>query len=188
MNRFKLFKIFCLILSVAAACYYPAKKVIQYEFSPATEFDFKVEGYDPYDPGRGHYLRLTIHPAKPSIDEKLLPNNFDNKPRYATVAKDKDGFATVTGFVDAPGETPCFKSATDYITRFSFRGIYPFTRFYINEKIAHDAEVLLQDAVKNGQRCVLRVKLFADGATAVTGLLIDGKDIRELVRGNKAAK
>ena len=186
MNRFKLFKIFCLVISVAAACYYPVKKVMQYEFAPGVEFDFKVEGFDPYDPGRGHFLQLKVYPVK--ADNKIT-TQYSSQNCYATVAKDKDGLATITGFVAVPGDVPCFKAERP---RYFFNGdipdIYPFRRFYINEEIASDAERMLGDAAGKKQKCVLRVKLFPDGASAVTGLFIDGKDIRELARAQKSEK
>ena len=186
MNRFKLFKIFCLVISIAAACYYPVKKVMQYEFAPAVEFDFKVEGFDPYDPGRGHFLQLQVYPVK--ADNKIT-TQYSSQNCYATVAKDKDGLATITGFTAVPGDIPCFKAERPrYFYNGDISDIYPFKRFYINEEIASDAERMLQNAAGKKQTCVLRVKLFPDGASAVTGLFIDGKDIRELARAKKSEK
>ena len=185
MNRFKLFKIICLVISIAAACYYPVKKVMQYEFAPAVEFDFKVEGFDPYDPGRGHFLALTVHPVK--IDKAVAEKyNYAEAP-YAVVGKDKNGLATIIDFTAAP-TVPCFKAKETFVFGERINSIYPFDRFYINEEIASDAERMLEYAANDKKTCVLRVKLFPDGASAVTGLFIDGKEIRELVRAKKAVK
>lgn len=186
MNRFKLFKIFCLVLSIGAACYYPVKKVMQYEFAPAQEFDFKVEGYDPYDPGRGHFLALQVFPKH--IDKAVAEKYNYRKTPYAVVGKDQNGIATVIDFVAAPGEAPCFKANETFVYGGKVESIYPFTRFYINEKLATDAERIFEEAVNANKLCVLRVKLYSDGASAVSALLIDGKDIRTLAREKQAEK
>ena len=186
MNRFKLFKIFCLILSIGAACYYPVKKVMMYEFSPAQEFDFKAEGYDPYDPGRGHFLALKVYPDK--IDNAIAEKYAPGKTPYVLVGKDQNGLATITGFAAAPGNTPCFKANQALVFGGRIERLYPFNRFYINEELAQDAERILEDAVNSKKTCVLRVKLYPDGASAVSSLLIDGRDIRELARAKQAEK
>ena len=164
MNRFKIFKVFCFVLSVAAALYYPVKKIMQYEFSPAQVFEFKVTAYDPYDPARGHFLALTVHPTN------FKRGNSDC--RYAVLQVDQDGFAKVQEVIGKPDGRACVK-----LTKYSKR--FPFNRFYINEELAQAADKIFQEAA-NSKRCALRVNVYSDGASAVEDLLINGVSIRKL--------
>ena len=175
MNRFKFFKVFCFVLSIAAALYYPVKKIIAYEYSPSQKFEFKVSGFDPYDPARGHYLALTVHPQYSELRKV---------GQYAVLGTDKDGFATVVDVVDSPDDRPCVKLKYKPLTSL----FYPFDRFYINEKLALVAEALFMQAVNNKQRCVLVVNVYKDGATSVSDLLIDGKSIKTLAAERCAKK
>ena len=176
MNRFKFFKIFCFILSVAAALYYPVQKIIRYEYRPARTFEFKVTGYDPYDPARGHYLALTVHPQKSNVKKDGL---------YAVIGTDKDGYADVIDLIDKPDGRPCVKLKYSSGNR---RIHYKFNRFYINEKLARRADSIFRMAVEAKKRCVLAVRVYDDGACAVSDLLIDGKSIRILAAECGVAK
>lgn len=169
MNRFKVFKIFCFILSVAAAVYYPVKKVIQYECHKSEVFEFKVTGRDPYDPARGRFLALAVHPVK--LDDKLRYK----AGYFAVLGKDKDNYASIVDIVSAPDGRSCVKlvKAYSYIR-------YPFERFYINEELAPAAEKVFNDAVAAKKRCVLSVRVYPDGASAVNDLLIDNVSIKKL--------
>ena len=176
------------IVTIGIMWYIPAKKIIAIE-APATlplTVDFKIQGYDPYDPGRGHFLALQVFPKY--IDKAVAEKYNDKKTPYAVVGKDQNGIATVIDFVAAPGEAPCFKANETVVHEGKVESIYPFTRFYINEKLATDAERIFEEAVNANKLCVLRVKLYSDGASAVSALLIDGKDIRTLTREKQAEK
>lgn len=173
MNRFKFFKIFCFVLSIAAALYYPVQKIIGYEFKTSHVFDFKVTG-DPARgryPARGRFISLTVHPRK---TEK--GNDFGGQ--YAELAVGKDGLAVVTSIVDKPGKEPCVRLKRRYYGDIH----YHFDRYYINADLAPEADKIFKDAVAKNKLCALRVKVYPDGASAVSELLIDGVDIRELAK------
>lgn len=171
MNRFKFFKIFCFVLSIAAALYYPVQKIIGYEFKTSHVFDFKVTGYDPYDPARGRFIALTVHPRK-------TEKGNDIGGQYAELAVGKDGLAVVTSIVDKPGKEPCVRLKRRYYGNI----LYNFDRYYINADLAPEADKIFKDAVAKNKLCALRVKVYPDGASAVSELLIDGVDIRELAK------
>ena len=59
---------------------------------------------------------------------------------------------------------------------------YHFDRYYINADLAPEADKIFKDAVAKNKLCALRVKVYPDGASAVSELLIDGVDIRELAK------
>ena len=170
MNRFKFFKIFCFLLSIAAVLYFPIKKIIKYEFSPAEVYDFKVTGADPYDPARGHYLALRVYPEKAAKKVRYLTE------KYAVITAGEDGFAAVSDIIDKPDGRPCVKLNKTYGANIR----YPFNRFYINEDLAAEAEQILRDAERTKKMCLLRVRVYDDGASSVDDLQIDGKSIRKL--------
>ena len=168
MNRFKFFKIFCFVLSIAAVLYYPVQKIIRYEYRPSRVFEFKITGYDPYDPARGHFLALTVHPTQANVKKD---------GNYAVLGPGKDGYAEVVDIIGKPDGRPCVKLKFK-----SYNGTlrYNFDRFYINEKLARKADSIFRMAVNAKKRCVLVVRAYEDGASAVTDLLVGGKSIRTL--------
>lgn len=180
------------LLAFAAALYYPVRKVLAFERPavPPTEIRFRVKGYDPYDPMRGHYLRLdTVVSFELSREEcgrqkKLFAGR---KTAFAAVGPGKDGMTEVTALLPA---APAGKSFVKVRT-FGFNTgcgkqksycwvQLPFDRYYLNEKLAGDAEDLLRNATRSSKHsAVLIVNLYADGRYAVRDLLIDGKPLRE---------
>ena len=179
------------VLAFAAALYYPVRKVLDYERPavPPTELRFRVTGYDPYDPARGHYLRLDTH-----VEIKLSEAEYKRQEDllkgcdkvFAVLETGKDGLSAATALVPvAPGDKPFVT-----IRNFRFRGgdkekemlllcSLPFDRFYLNEKLAQPAERLLRKVTSAGKPAVLVVDVYADGNYAVKDLLIDGKPLRE---------
>lgn len=163
----------------------PAKKILDVEASaePPLILDFPVQGYDPYDPGRGHYLAVRIAPLSVTGEQSL----FFNKQYYVTFKKDKNGLAAIDEILKKqPGKGYFLKLRVDSIynhktdkSELTLRD-FPWKRFYINEELALPAEQILQK--QNGSGCRLRVKLYNGGGSVVEDLLVDGKSIRELAK------
>ena len=174
------------ILAFAAALYYPVRKVLAFERPavPPTELRFRVKGYDPYDPMRGHYLQLNTRTVFKFAPEKWR-ERFGGAARrkaFAVLEADQDGFARVTDLLPAD-QAPSGKAFIT-VRRFwrdndSVALHLPFDRYYLNEKLAKPAEKLLFKATSAKKPAVLVVAAYADGNYAVRDLLIDGRPLRE---------
>ena len=147
---------------------------------------FRVVARDPYDPMRGHYLRLQIRDEIkiPQDEYKKRRELFEGRKVVAVLETGRDGFAHATALkpiCDAPADKPFVK-----VDQFWFRErpvsncvvVMPFDRYFINEKLAGDAEGLLQNITRdNKHSAVLVVNIYADGRYAVKDLLIDDQPL-----------
>ena len=174
------------VLAFAAALYYPVRKVLAYERPavPPTEIRFRVEGYDPYDFARGHYLRLNTRASvKVSAKEWLEKRLGENRSKaFAVLEADQAGFARVTALFP-PDRIPAGKVFVTVSVLYrdgdNVSFYLPFDRYYLNEKLAKPAEKLLREAREAGKPVALVVDIYADGNYAVRDLLVDGKPLRE---------
>ena len=177
------------IVTIGIMWYIPAKKIIAIEApgTPPLTVDFKVQGHDPYDPGRGHYLAINFAPIK--LKKEKFKNIY-SKQYYIVLKRGKDGFAEIEKVQDTcptKGKyVKCHVYYSSYILKKNGYEVsdFPWKRFYINEELARPAEQILQNAV-NKSDCRLRVKLYEGGGSAVEDLLIDGKSIRELAKAQR---
>ena len=183
------------LLAVAGALYYPVREVLAFERPkvPPTEMRFKVRAYDPYDPMRGHYLRTEVRSDIPMPKKELkeLERAFRKQHRsFAAVLETKeDGFADAVALYplrDVPDGKSFVKIDRVWFKNSRCTVTMPFDRFYINEKLAEDAETLLRNVTRDKDRsAVLVVNVYADGRYAVKDLLVDGKPILSLLRPEK---
>ena len=58
---------------------------------------------------------------------------------------------------------------------------WPFDRFYLNERLAFDADALVTERLRYGERPVAEIRLL-DGRAVLTDVLLDGVSIREIVK------
>ncbi len=180
------------LFTFAAILFYPVSKIISAEF-PAKEptvYTFEVSLYDPYDPVRGRYVQLGFDMYGEAAVAELpeMKNALSSYSKcYAVLEKDKDGKTVVTDLCVSTAEIPAGKDflRVEYLypdkcgngKRHYIR--YPFQYFYLNEKIAPEAEKLLQTRNQNAQ---LKVKVYENGKFAVDDLYINGKSIRAALR------
>jgi hypothetical protein len=141
------------ILTIGIMWYIPVKKIIAIEApgTPPLTVDFKIEGYDPYDPGRGHYLALQIVPIK--LKEEKFKNLYTQR-YYIVLKQGKDGFAEIAELRNTPPEKGKYleclvDSLYDHKLKKNHYEVsnFPWKRFYINEELARPAEQILQKAV-----------------------------------------
>ena len=180
------------IVTIGVMWYIPARKIIAIE-APATPpltVDFKIQGHDPYDPGRGHYLAIRFVPIK--LNKKKFKDVYSQR-YYIVLKQGKDGFAEIEKVQDTcPTKGKYVKCHVNYSSHILKKNGYevsdfPWKRFYINEELARPAEQILQKAVIKSD-CRLRVKLYDGGGSAVEDLLINGKSIRELAKEYRKGK
>jgi len=148
---------------------------------------FKTAPVDPYDAMRGRYVTLNFERNFIDIpqgnEEKL--NNGDLV--FLSLRKDKDGFADFSAISKNKPEKGDYIRLN--ISRLQDRRCYfvlPFNRFYMNEKLAPDAETAVFKAsrMRSQSRCTATVRVY-DGTAVVEDLFIDGVPIRDYIRKNK---
>ena len=140
---------------------------------------------DPYDLVRGRYLAVRPEenrlPAPPGMPENEAVSV------WATLEAGDDGLARIKSLSLEPVSGPTVirlvarlnpwaqEDATVFVE-------WPFDRFYINERLAPDADKLIADLFRDGkERPVAEVRLL-DGRAVLTDVLVDGESIRDVVK------
>ncbi len=193
----------CYFLAVGAALAYPVAKIISFEYPavPPNIYMFETEIDDPYDPMRGRYVRLDFKQNQvrlPGRETKLLDWG---RPCYAVLAENPDGTARIADLVTDVKKLPAGKDflkvryayfSEDFdenTKKFEKTGVHeivlPFDRFYLNERLAPEAEKEVQESTRRGKAFV-RVKIYRNGNFALDDLIVDGKPILERLRGKPA--
>ncbi len=110
-------------------------------------FTFEVEGYDPYTPMLGRFVRIRLQPSEYRISDKTLEDRLekysyrDNHPLYVEFTAGGDGLAKI-GKVSAqiPATRSYWKIINYYYYESKLNIHYPLDRVYMNENRAPKLE------------------------------------------------
>lgn len=181
------------LLAVVAGVYYPVSKIISFEFpsSAPAVFRFPVMLYDPYDPFRGRYVQLRVESQQLVVP---VERDFKDQTAYAVLEHDENGFAVVVDLVTAPqpGKTAIrVEIFRQYFQedqqKYNYIISFPFDRFYMNEKLAPEAERIVAEALqRDGEGCVIVVKVYANGNSMIADLLIGDRPIHDILKEKMA--
>ena len=170
-------------LAVLAQWAVPFSQIRGYEQTLATGslIKLKCAAPDPYDPLRGRYLAV-----RPEQREAKVPEGMKIQPHtavYATLTTGADGLASITHLSHEP------PASGDYIrlkATYPFNentGIeWPFDRFYINEKLAPEADKWFAENIRSETGVIAEVRLL-HGQAVLADLSFDGKSFREILKG-----
>lgn len=145
----------------------------------------KIQGFDPHDPFRGRYLAFAMPSAARDggFPEQALTG-------YVTVERGADGmsyFGTLTA--TAPDGGSFLRVRRRYPRRREPKSFEPpFSRFYLNEKLAPEAERILNEALRDPARQAVIAFRVHRGRAAPADLEIDGRSIAILAREAAAGK
>ncbi len=134
-------------------------------------FRFRCVPIDPVDVLWGRYVALRF--AGNDVPAgALIP---DGEVRYAVLVVDEDGFARIGDLLKEPPESgPYLKTKT---------GRLEFDRFYMNEKLAPEAESAMRERERGTAPVYLEVRILNGDAVPVE-LYIDDTPAAEYVRGH----
>jgi hypothetical protein len=163
-----------------------------------TQIRVAVTAPDPYDPLRGRYLRLRPVEAEVALDPSLASLKSGHKV-WAQLEKGADG-------LHHPGKiTEQKPDHGDYVplttrgaphARIAPGGVvqpaadaskvrveWPFDRFFVNEKIAPEADVWLRESSRGKKSVVAELRVL-NGESVLTNLEVDGSSFREVLKKN----
>ncbi|MEL7624045.1 MAG: GDYXXLXY domain-containing protein [Clostridiales bacterium] len=120
-------------------------------------YKFVVAPYDPYDPFRGRYVAL--RPV-------LTVSSSDGQ--YALLDKDAEGYAIITGWQEQKPAQGQFAKELQ------------LDRYYMNEKMAPEAERIQLNPASDEDRFYLLVKV-KNGDYVIQGLYINDIPIEEYI-------
>jgi len=193
----------CYLLAVGAALAYPVAKIISFEYPsvPPNIYTFETEIRDPYDPMRGRYVQLNFKQNRVQLPDKNT-NLLDwGRSCYAVLEANPDGTARIADLVTDVKQLPAGKDflkvrynyfAQDFDRKTKEQQktgahiiVLPFDRFYLNERLAPEAEKEVQESTRRGKAFV-RVKIYRNGNFALDDLIVNGQPILERLRGKPA--
>ncbi|MFM8952588.1 MAG: GDYXXLXY domain-containing protein [Planctomycetaceae bacterium] len=174
------------VVVVIAQWLLPLSGIWQHErvISRGTLLKIECGAPDPYDPLRGRYL--AVRPKQSTVSE---PEGFPRRgglvPVWATLETGDDGLARITSLSLEPvsGPTIIPLTARKWGTTNGTDVIWldwPFDRFYLNERLAPEADKLVAERSRD-RKTVAEVRLL-DGRAVLTDILLDGVSIREVVK------
>ena len=140
----------------------------------------KCSAPDPYDPLRGRYL--AVRPVQREIsvpaDLKLQRGMFV----YGILTPGADGLSTITSLSLTPpasGAYLRFRSGYIYSTGATIN--WPFDRFYVNEKLAPEADKWFAENIRSDKGITAEVRVL-NGRAVLEDLSMDGKSFRDILK------
>lgn len=177
------------VFAVAAVAQWllPLSGIWQHErvISRGTLVKIECGAPDPYDPFRGRYL--AVWPTQSTVSEpEGFPRGGGPVPVWATLEAGDDGLARIKSVslepVSGPTVIPLTARSWGTINGTDMIGLkWPFDRFYLNERLAPDADKLVAERSRDRKKIVAEVRLL-DGRAILTDILLDGVSIREVVK------
>ena len=148
--------------------------------SKGTLIKLKCSAPDPYDPLRGRYLAV-----RPDQDHVDVPEDFDpdrGTQVFAILTTDADGLATISSLALSPpasGDFVRVKTSYSYDKKAYIE--WPFERFYINEKLAPEADEWFAENIRTAKGIIAEVRVL-NGRAVLADLTLDGKSFREILK------
>lgn len=176
------------------------------------EVRFKCSAYDPADPFRGRYLRLSVVEECTNLLERVDGQEWDTRSRhnqglFAELEESADGYWFVLAVADAPqgdsgiwikpkrvqiehavrwGDRLDGESYDDFAKRREASPLIAMVsmpdQLFMNERLAPVAEDALREAVAQEGKGAVAVYRVKDGEIVITDVEIDGKPVGAMAR------
>ncbi|MGV3659198.1 MAG: GDYXXLXY domain-containing protein [Prosthecobacter sp.] len=153
-----------------------------------TLIKLKCTAPDPYDPLRGRYLAVS-----PVQREVTVPKDMKleaGMPVYATLTPDANGLTTLsTVSLTPPAGVTYVRLKTRYVYDYDSKAAieWPFDRYYINEKLAPEADKWFAENIRLKDGIVAEVRVL-NGRAVLEDLSLNGKSFREILKERVSAK
>ena len=145
-----------------------------------TLIKLKCSAPDPYDPLRGRYL--AVRPAQQEVNVSADMKLKQGMQVFATLTTGADGFATITSLSRTPPASGDYiRVRTGYAYESKATIEWPFERFYINEKLAPEADEWFAENIRTDKGITAEVRVLK-GRAVLADLSLDGKSFREILK------
>jgi uncharacterized membrane-anchored protein len=145
---------------------------------------FRATVVDPYDPFRGRYITLGFGNSRIVVDTlQGWPETGGYTPAYVSFRIDNEGFAQIADVRPQAPETDDYLKAECQANRIGDSTelfiVYPFTRFYMEEFKAPEAERIYREATSDPAREVRALVRVWRGKAVLTDVQVDGASLRD---------
>ncbi len=186
--KLKYLFIVALIVMILAQLIIPFKMIWDKEqvIKTGTPYKFRVMPFDPNDPFRGKYINLNFRNSQLHMKTESSFHYGDNV--LVEVMNDSLGFAQVKDIsIKKPTNSNYFtaKVNSNYFVEVNSYTIdleFPFTKFYMEETKAADAEKLYWETLRDNSKTIYALVYIKDGDAVLKDVCIDGVSIKDLVK------
>lgn len=164
-------------LTVLAQWVVPLAAVRQHErvLAEGELIRLKCTAPDPYDPLRGRYLAVRPEIREAPSAQGRMPRQG---PAYALLEVGADGIATVTRVErERPASGHHVRVRVRWASESTVHFEWPFDRYYLNEKLAPEADRWLAESLRSAKGVLAEVRVL-DGRAVLADLTLDGKSFR----------
>lgn len=164
-------------LTVLAQWVVPLAAVRQHErvLAEGELIRLKCTAPDPYDPLRGRYLAVRPEIREAPTTQGRMPRHG---PAYALLEVGADGIATVTRVERERPASGCYvRVRVRWASESTVHFEWPFDRYYLNEKLAPEADRWLAESLRSAKGVLAEVRVL-DGRAVLADLTLDGKSFR----------
>lgn len=181
------------LLTVAAGVWHPLSQIIKFGFPERHQAVFRFGAVidDPDEPFSGRGVLLRIEDQTLSADKYYQIYN-GSEYDYAVIEGDGRRLAKVVDIARKPEtgkqvirmhQARHDDSRAEKIegrpAAFHYKVSFQPKRFTIEKKPTPEAKRAFSEAVRSGRKCVITVRVYANGYYAITDLEIDGMPIHE---------
>lgn len=167
--------------------YVPVRMISRMEsiLANGKEFKFRTAPIDPTDPFRGKYITLSFDANSAHVTNAEEWNQGESV--YALLGEDEKGFVKINSLSrNKPVDDDNYvKAMIDYIVADTVSYVmvdYSFTRFYMEEYKAPDAQTVYGEAARDTNQVAYALVRIKDGIGVVKDVMINDKPIREAVK------
>jgi len=144
-------------------------------------FRFRAAPFDPADAFRGRYVALRLEAAQ--VKSPGAQTMVWKEPVFATIEVEPDGYARFSGVTRQRPEGKDFVHATvSYGGENKLRLNLPFTRYYLNERLAPEAETAYREHSRRETRDAYVTVRVLSGHAALEELYIAGVPVKEYLK------
>lgn len=187
MNRKIILPLFLLV--VLAQLFVPAKMIYdsQDTINGGTPYKFRTRPVDPNDPFRGKYITLRFEGTTVSVDDEEEWTHGEEA--YALLGTDSKGYARIRSLSKTrPTNGDFITVEVDHVSINIENKVtvkFPFTRFYMEESKAPEAEQLYRDAAREEGSETYALVYVKQGKALVTQVYINDVPLLEGLENSK---
>ncbi|MFO1484147.1 MAG: GDYXXLXY domain-containing protein [Verrucomicrobiaceae bacterium] len=170
------------ILAALAQWAAPLSQIWTHEqvLAKGTLVRLKCRAPDPYDPLRGRFLAV-----RPEQTDATVPDGakIDRGSQvFFTLTPGADGLSTITTASLTPPATGIWlRARAGYVYNDKVTIAWPFERFYINEKLAPEADKWFAENIRSDQGIIAEVRVL-NGRAVLADLSLNGRSFREILK------
>jgi GDYXXLXY protein len=148
--------------------------------SQGTLIKLKCAAPDPYDPLRGRFL--AVRPVETHVEVPAGVEVARGADVFITLTPDANGLSKVTSLgLTPPASGIYLKVRTSLIYGESTIIEWPFDRFYLNEKLAPEADKWFAENIRSATGITAEVRVL-NGRAVLQDLSLNGRSFRDLLK------